>query len=230
MDSIEPDDLYEERGGVSYCRPILQGDIFEGVVLPGFGDEPRRVQIVTHPCSMRRGSAINKRIQVAPIEDHQKVPDWNGHGRVMPLPDLHEDGAWHAAKFVDLTAVTAAELTVQRRIASLSHPGIHVLQQRLVFHNTRVTLPLGDFRKMSAPVLAEAEMQELWVETVMPKGHQTAGTVEEAGVAFQAWLSEDDEHRRKELENEANYARLRKATRAAAAAQRRPDYESCHIE
>jgi hypothetical protein len=225
MDSIEPDDLYEERGGVSYCRPILQGDIFAGVILPGFGAEPQRVQIVTHPCSMRRGPVINERVQVAPIEKYQKVPDWNGHGRVMPLPDLYEDGVWHAAKFVDLTAVAAGELTVERRIASLSHPGIHLLQQRLVFHNTRLTLPLGDFREMSAPVLAEAEMQEMWVETALTEEARTAGTAEQAGVAFQAWLSEDDGRRRKELGNEANYARLRKETRAAAAAQRPPERE-----
>ncbi|MCH6472526.1 hypothetical protein [Sinomonas terrae] len=218
MDSIEPDDLYEERGQVSYCRPILQGDIFEGVLLAGFGDEPFEVQIVTHPCSMRRGPVLNERIQVAPITSYQKVPDWNGHGRVMPLPDLHEDGIWYATRFVDLTAVAAAELTIQRRIASLSHPGIHVLQQRLVFHNTRLSLPLGDFREMSAPVLAEAEMQELWIEATLPEDERTVDAIERAGTDFQAWLSEDDGNRRKDLANEANYARLRKDARAAASA------------
>lgn len=225
MDSIAPEDLYEERGAVSYCRPILQGDIFEGVVLAGFGDEQRRVQIITHPCSMRRGPVINERIQVAPVENYQKVTDWNGHGRVMPLPDVLEDGIWYAAKFVDLTAVAAAELTVERRIAALSHPGIHVLQQRLVFHNTRLTLPLGDFREMSAPVLAEAEMQEMWVETAVPEAQRSASTVEKAGAAFQAWLDEDDKRRRKDLDAEANYARLRKETRAAAAGQLAPERE-----
>lgn len=64
MDSIDAEDLYEELGAVSFSRPILQGDVFENVVLPGFSEELRRVQIVTHPCSMRRGPVLNERIQV----------------------------------------------------------------------------------------------------------------------------------------------------------------------
>lgn len=220
MDSIEADDLYEERGAVSFSRPILQGDIFEGVILPGFDDRPRRVQIVTHPCSMRRGPVINERIQVAPVESHQKVSDWNGHGRVMPLPDLLNDGKWHATKFVDLTAVSASELTPGRRIASLYHPGIHVLQQRLVWHNTRLTLDLVNFREQSAPVLAEAEMQELWIDTVLDAHGRTAEAVEAAGIDFQSWLSEDDHRRRGELDSEANHARLRRETRTTAASRR----------
>lgn len=220
MDSIEADDLYDERGAVSFSRPILQGDIFDGVVLPGFDDQPRRVQIVTHPCSMRRGPVINERIQVAPVEPHQKVGDWNRFGRVMPLPDLLNDGKWHATKFVDLTAVAAAELTPERRIASLSHPGIHVLQQRLVWHNTRLTLALANFREQSAPILAEAEMQELWIDTVLEEETLTAAAIEAAGVDFQAWLSEDNNKRREELDSEANHARLRRETRAAATERR----------
>ncbi len=218
MDRLEPDGLYEERGDVSRCRPILQGDIFDGVVLPGFDDDPRRVQIVTHPCSMRRGPVVNERIQVAPVESYQMVKDWSGHGRVMPLPDLLEDGAWYATKFVDLTAVRADVLTIESRIASLSHPGIHVLQQRLVWHNTRLRLPLTDFREQSAPVLAEAEMQEAWVEIRVSDGSRTPEAVEAATVAFQAWLSNEDHRRRRELESEANHARLRKETRTAALA------------
>lgn len=220
MDSIEADDLFEERGAVSFSRPILQGDIFEGVVLPGFGDEPRRVQIVTHPCSMRRGPVINERIQVAPVDTYQEVSDWNGHGRVLPLPDLLNDGMWHATKFVDLTAVAASELTPERRIASLSHPGIHVLQQRLVWHNTRLTLDLANFREQSAPILAEAEMQELWIDTVLGEDARDADSVDAAGVDFQTWLSEDSDRRRGELDSEANHARLRRETRAAAASRR----------
>lgn len=223
MDSIEADDLFEERGAVSFSRPILQGDVFEGVVLPGFGAEPLRVQIVTHPCSMRRGPVMNERIQVAPVEPHQKVGDWNKFGRVMPLPNLINDGKWHATKFVDLTAVSAEELTLERRIASLSHHGIHVLQQRLVWHNTRLTLSLANFREQSAPILAEAEMQELWIDTVLSDAEPTAAAVEAAGVEFQYWLSEDDNKIRLELDSEANHARLRRETRAAATQRRERD-------
>lgn len=216
MDSIDAEDLYEQQGKVSLSRPILQGDIFDGVVLPGFGEDLRRVQIVTHPCSMRRGPVLNERIQVAPVEPHQKVADWNQFGRVMPLPDLLGDGKWHAAKFVDLTAVAAAELTPEGRIASLSHRGIHVLQQRLVRHTTRLTLELDRFREQSAPVLAEAEMQEGWVDILLCEDELTASAVQAAGARFQEWLSEDGGRRRAELDNEAMHARLRRETQTAA--------------
>lgn len=219
MDSIEADDLYEERGSVSFNRPILQGDIFEDVVVPGLGDDPRRVQIVTHPCSMRRGAVVNERIQVAPVEPYQKVHDWQQHGRVMPLPDLGDDGQWHAARFVDLTAVGAPQLKLEHRIASLSHPGIHVLQQRLVYFHTRLDLRLPNFREQSAPTLAEAEMQELWSETILGD-NPSMGDVSAEGQAFQAWLSQEGDRRRTELAGEANHARLRRETRSAAIERR----------
>ena len=219
MDPIEADELYEERGSVSFSRPILQGDIFEGVVIPGFSDDQRRVQIVTHPCSMRHGTVVNQRIQVAPVEPYQKVPDWQQHGRVMPLPDLHGDGQWHAARFVELTSVEASKLKLEFRVASLSHPGIHVLQQRLVYFHTRLDLGLSNFRAQSAPTLAEAEMQELWSQTVLGDNAGVEEVLTEAQ-AFQDWLSQEGDHRRSELASEANHARLRRETRSAAIERR----------
>ena len=59
----------------------------------------------------------------------------------------------------------------------------------------------------------------------MPEAQRSASTVEKAGAAFQAWLDEDDKRRRKDLDAEANYARLRKETRAAAAGQLAPERE-----
>ena len=218
MDTLDSDSLYEERGGVTFCRPILQGDIFEGVVLPGFGDQTHRVQIVTHPCSMRRGPVMNERIQVAPVVGYQNVTDWNEHVRTQPLPDLLEDGQAHATRFVDMTAVSAAALTLENRIASLSHPGIHVLQQRLVKHWTRLDLPVRLFREQSAPTLTEAEMQETWVELALGGRVADVGAVESAAGRFQAWLDENNKERRTLLQNEANHAALRKAVRAEATA------------
>jgi hypothetical protein len=220
MDAIEPDELYEERNGVSYARPIIQGDIFEQVVVPGLGDEPRTVQVVMHPCSMRRGAAMVSRIQVAPIESYDKVGDWNQHVRVMPLPDLNGDGKHFAAKFVDKTAVPTSELTLNKRVASLSQKGILVLQQRIVMDDSRVDIDVSVFRAQSAPVLAEAEMQEIWVETILGADIRDEAAVESVGVGFQAWLDESGKRRRAELGNEANHAQLRRATRAEASARR----------
>lgn len=206
MDSIDAEDLYEERGAVSYARPLLQGDVFAGVPVPGLSTEALTVQIVTHPCSMRRGTDLNDRIQVVPVETYQRVSDWGGHVRVMPLPDLLEDGGYHAAKFVDLSAAAAGELTVDKRIASLSQRGILVLQQRLVMHSTRVDMSVAVFREQSAPVLAEAEMQEIWTEIVLGDDLGDLTEVAAAGQEFQNWLDESDGRRRNGLKSEADGA------------------------
>jgi len=105
MDQIEPDALYDERDDISRARPLLQGDIFTDIVLPGFGEEPARVQIVAHPCAMRTGATLTPRITVAPVEPYQRVTGngWNGHPRVMPLADLAA-GRHFATKFIDVTA------------------------------------------------------------------------------------------------------------------------------
>lgn len=220
MDALGPDDLYEERNGVSYARPILQGDVFEGIAVPGLGDERLTVQVVMHPCSMRRGAELVERVQVAPVESYQRVTNWNGHTRVMPLPDLYKDGKHYAAKFGDTTAVAASSLTLHRRLASLTQQGILVLQQRIVKDHARLDLPLTLFREQSAPVLAEAEMQESWIETSL-QGSEVLDidAVARAAADFQSWLDEDDRKRRKELGIEANHASLRKATRQAASEQ-----------
>lgn len=216
MDSIDAEDLYEERGAVSYARPLLQGDVFADVQVPGLSEAPLTVQIVTHPCSMRRGTDLNDRIQVVPVEAYQRVNNWAGHVRVMPLPDLHEDGGHHAAKFVDLSAAAAGELSVDKRIASLSQRGILVLQQRLVMHSTRVEMPVAIFREQSAPVLAEAEMQEIWTEIVLGDGVDDLAEVVVAGQQFQDWLDESGRRRRNDLKSEANHASLRRAVREEA--------------
>lgn len=222
MDALDADDLYEERTSVSYARPILQGDVFDGVIIPGLGESPHTVQVVMHPCSMRRGSQLVERVQVAPVMPYQKVGDWNGHIRVMPLPDLREDGTHYAAKFVDKTAVPIGALRLELRVASLTHQGILVLQQRIVMDDTRLDVEIGPLRTQSAPVLAEAEMQETWIESRLgSSGTLNVEEVARAGDEFQAWLDEDDRKRRTELENEANHARLRKAVRESAAERNR---------
>ena len=78
MDQIEPDALYDERADVSRARPLLQGDVFDDVVLHGFGEEPRKVQIVAHPCAMRTGATLTPRITVAPVEPYQLVTGRDG--------------------------------------------------------------------------------------------------------------------------------------------------------
>jgi hypothetical protein len=115
MDRIDSHELYDERDEVSRSRLIFQGDVFGDIVLPGFGDEPRVVQVVAHPCSMRAGTDLHPRVTVAPVHPYQRVTGdgWDGNLRVMPLADLVE-GTHYAAKFIDVTAAPSELLTLDR--------------------------------------------------------------------------------------------------------------------
>jgi hypothetical protein len=218
MDQIESDSLYDERGNVSWARPLLQGDVFDGIILPGFGDQPRKVQIINHPCAMRTGADLTPRITVAPVERHAAVTGrgWDGNLRVMPLPDL-ADGTHFATKFVDVTAAPAEQFTRPRRIATLSHQGIYILQQRVVKHYTRVEMPLELLRRESAAVLTESVLQWEWIEDVLT-GAELAdeAAVEAEAKVFDAWLGQGDPSRRELLRNDVHHADVRRQARRAA--------------
>jgi len=219
MDQIEPEALYDERGDVTWARPLLQGDVFDGIVLPGFGDQPMKVQIVNHPCAMRKGPEMLPRITVAPVGPHARVQGqggWDGNLRIMPLPDL-ADGQHHATKFVDVTAAPAALLTRAYRIATLTHQGIYVLQQRLIKHYTRLEVPLELLRRESAPVLAEAVQQWDWIEEILSEGELTDESVIAAEAkVFDDWLSEGEPSRRELLRQEIHHTDIRKQAQRAA--------------
>lgn len=222
MDQIEPAALYDERGEVSWTRPFLQGDVFDSVVLPGFGDEPMKVQIIAHPCAMRTGANVTPRITVAPVMGHGRVTGsgWNGNLRLMPLADL-ASGQHFATKFVEVTAAPAQLLTHERRIATLSNRGIYVLQQRLVKHYTRVEMELELFRRESAAILTEAELQQDWLDGVLTEPEQSDKLAIEAEVAvFDKWLGEgsssDSPTRRERLREDIHHADVRRETQRAA--------------
>ncbi|MGW5137560.1 hypothetical protein ACWEPH_00615, partial [Nocardia beijingensis] len=73
MARIDAASLYDEKNDVSWARPILQGDVFRDVELPGFSDGPYVVQVVAHPCAMRRGAEVAERVTVAPVHSYQLV-------------------------------------------------------------------------------------------------------------------------------------------------------------
>lgn len=218
MDQIEPEALYDERGYTSRARPLIQGDVFEDVLLPGFGEEPQMVQIVTHPCAMRTGPDLTSRITVAPVVPHQSVAasNWNGSLRVMPLAEL-VDGSSFATKFVDVTAAPAELLTRDRRIATLTHKGIYVLQQRLIKHYTRVEMPLELLRRESVAVLTEAELQWHWVEEVLTDAElEDNEAIEAEAKFFDHWLGDGTPSRRTLLRDEVNHTAVRKQTYGSA--------------
>lgn len=224
MESIDPEHLYDERGEVARSRPLFQGDVFKDVVLPGFGDEPRLVQVVAHPCSMRdREGLLCQRVSVAPVEEHQRVSGrtgWNGNLRIMPLADL-VGGKHYAAHLIDATAAPSELLHLDARIATLSDRGIYILQQRIVKHCTRVEVDIPTLAKETAPVAWEMHQQRDWVETVLDdEADWTTENLRAEEIEFQAWLSGGTPSRRTQLKDDHTHTDLRREARKAALARR----------
>jgi hypothetical protein len=218
MERIDVDELYDERGAVTWTRPILQGDVFRDIVLSGFDNGPMIVQIVAHPCAMRRGPDLVKRITVAPVVKYRRVQgdDWDGHLKVMPLADLREDGEPYATRFEDVTAAPSELLTYDKRIASLSNRGIFVLQQRLIKHYTRLTIDIGVLRKQAGPVLEEAEQERDWIETVLGGEEITLNAIRAESKAYDEWLGTGNPSRRTLLQQDENHRDIRRQAHAQA--------------
>jgi hypothetical protein len=222
MERIEPEQLYDERGDAAHSRMIFQGDVFDEVVLPGFGDTPQRVQVVAHPCAMRSGVPLNKRITVAPVHNYQRIEGegWDGNLRVMPLAEL-VPGKNYAARFVDITAAPSELLALDRRIATLSDTGIYVLQQRLIKHYTRFEIDIPALAKESASVLWEMHQQRDWIENVYDDEIDwTSENLQAEEIAFDAWLREGEPSRRDRLKSDHTHTDLRREAHVAAVARR----------
>lgn len=221
MESIDPEHLYDERGDVARSRPVFQGDVFKDVVLPGFGDEPRLVQVVAHPCSMRERVGLRPRITVAPVQSHDRVNGngWNGNLKIMPLAEL-VDGNHYAATFVDVSAAPSELLHLDARVATLSDRGIYVLQQRIVKHYTRFEVDIPSLAKEAAPVLWEMHQQRDWVETVLDdEDDWTTENLSAEETAFDEWLREGNPSRRTQLKDDHTHTDMRKAAHQAALAR-----------
>ena len=73
----------------------------------------------------------------------------------------------------------------------MADTGIHLLQQRMACHLTRVIIDVAEFAEQSAPVLAEAELHEQWLsdlsEEYEPRFHQL---LEADNRKLRHWLNE----------------------------------------
>lgn len=214
----DPGDLFEARGDVPLALPIMQGDVYSDISVPGLPEKPLAVAVVMHPCSMRAGAQLRPKITVAAVHPYQRLrdDDWRtGHVNVMPLPHLRNTADWYAIDFRDIATVPSGSLSRGSRIAACSRQGILLLQQRFAFHLTRLAVPLPNLHEVSLPVLTECELLTDWVEAAMdasPGGDQNA-TIDEADKAFHAYLDEDDRRRRKLLQQPHLHSDLRRECR-----------------
>ena len=133
---------------------LMQGDII--VIDSG------TVCVVSHACSMRRGSQLHPTQIVAPVGDQSNTA-WQGNYDWMPLPNLQNaELRAPAACLRELRSESTADLQSGKRIGVIADTGIHLLQQRMAHHLTRVVIELTELAEHSAPVLAEVDLHEEW--------------------------------------------------------------------
>jgi hypothetical protein len=192
-------DLYLYRGDeVTQSRPVMTGDVFADVEIPGVEDGPGLALVLAHPCSMRKGAHVRDRIMVCRVTDGSPIrPDqWaSGHFGVMPLPDLVGDGRFgHRAVFELAGRVSTSRLDISQRLACLEETGIALLLQRVAFNYTRATIEIDVLHSSVAHLLAEAELLEAWVDAVANStgGAPSGELIRAAEIEFDALMRETD--------------------------------------
>ena len=168
------DTLYRARcDEVTPFRPILTGDVFAQVDLPGSTGKikPRTVIVMQHPCSMRaNGVDLARYVLVAEVTKYTRIlleSEWNsGFYNFMPLPVLRpksdETNDNCTVCFDNLHSVESSML--QTRIAILSTFGINLLLQRWVHYCSRVIVPTYQFQEATGSFYEEADLIEEWCE------------------------------------------------------------------
>lgn len=188
------DELYLARNEeVEPYRPILTGDVFTEITIPGVAIPHELGMVISHPCNMRVGDRLRENIQMLPIVEYQDVPleQWvtGGHARVFLLPDSQLLDRPCAARFDETGMVPSQELTHDRRRMCLSERGILLLLQRLVFSLCRADIPIAQFERAVAHVLAEAELLEEWNERLAPAhGADVAAALAAEATAFDEFM------------------------------------------
>lgn len=147
-------------------RMLMQGDVITTEAGP--------ICIISHACSIRRGTELHDTQIVAPIREHP-IPQqhlkqqWNGNYDWIPLSGAPISDIDDPAAYVrELRSDPTTSLLQGDRIAVMSDTGIHLLQQRIAHHLCRTIIDLKDLAEHSAPVLAEVELHEEWVEALGP--------------------------------------------------------------
>jgi len=217
------DSLYLARGAdVEPLRPILQGDVFCDVDIPGVDpSEGNLAMVVGHACSIRAGAHLRSHLLLARVRSTPYLPldRWSdGHFREMPLPELLGAGSHFAALFDECGRVPSNELIPDRRLACLDRQGIVLLQQRIAFHHTRVEVGLGRLHEVSAGVLEEVDLLEDWLIEFVPNGEparQALVNTEEEAFDLVLRAERDGQELRKLLDEPSSRATVRRAVREA---------------
>ncbi len=170
---------------VELARPVLTGDVFSGITVPGVDGNGLAV-VLTHPCSMRvDGVKLTERLLMVRVSPSDPIPfkAWGtGYFKVMPLPRLLGDH--YSARFDEMGLVKSASLSMARRMACMTPYGVNLLQQRFIWYLTRFLVPTHRLGEVSETVFEEADMEEEWVMHAIESGKG----LDEAAQAFHDWI------------------------------------------
>ncbi len=201
-----PSRLYVAVGDeVNPARPLFTGDVFDSVDIPGVGRSA--AIIIGHPCSIRgRGGALAAAVPVAAVTAHQEVKAeaWqSGYYNRFPLPGLPFEGGFHVAWLDQFGLAAIGDIRSATRVACLSHPGINQLQQRLVFHQTRLEVKTGLFQQAFDHTYVEADLLEEWATELEELDADPAAS-------FEKWIREGEPSRQDRLEVHQERAPIRR--------------------
>lgn len=201
-------DIYLEEA--SLYRPIVTGDIFTGLRVPGCLDADANhglSMIIAHPSVMRQGAQLEERARAAPVAPRNGLrrSQWSpGYYDVYPLPVLTEiagdngfdiaNRGW-CAVLQDSAPIETKLLDVRQRVACLSPLGIEILLQRMVHSDTRVPVKAELIGQVFAPKLEEIELLETWCEELVSQSSEhLQRDLEEAARDFEGFLSTTSEY------------------------------------
>jgi hypothetical protein len=205
-------------------RPICQGDIFEGICLPGFGGGHHdHIVLVGHPCSLRAGAKLKPYLQAAAIRGYGNVPleKWGtSHLRAFPLPGIDLGVDHPPAILSEAGTVKPEEITLDKRIVTLSPRGILLLQQRIVWTVAHTIVKLSTLQDFNGPVLAELELLEFWNEELCGhlEGEERAAALSSTAKQFENFIRKTG--LQAQLEKADRIADARRQIRAEATRRR----------
>ncbi len=221
MDQLEaPADvnaLYLARGEeVERLRPIMQGDVFRNVEIPGIERGLGLAVVLTHPCSMRtRAGLLRPKLLLGRVIEHQNVPPekWpDGWYRILPLAHLRSATDSLALDFEQLGTVSTADIVVSDRVAYLTDYGATVLQQRFLHHLSRVVVALAVLYAQAAPNFEEADLLYEWLDALV-LDPSAEDEVEHQTAEFNHFLNANDEELRRLLRDVVTRSSVRMRVR-----------------
>lgn len=212
-------DLYLARGeDVNGNRPLFTGDVVADVPIPGIQDGGMAI-VIAHPCSMRGPQAqLTATVLAAAVRQHRAVGSgaWSrGYFGMMPLPEV-TGSDMHVGHLDELGRASPVSLLQTDRVACLSVFGVNLLQQRLIWHLTRLEVPTFQLQAAFAHTYEEADLLEEWIDTLVDAGVQTA----DATVRFEDFIRASQAAGRT-LQHDLRDPQRRSAIRGACRAEAR---------